>query len=266
MHCNASFINNSSYDRVSDTEALYLSANYFQPGAMNVHIVNRMNGAGAYYPIANSVFLASAVYDGRGAASTFAHEAGHFLGLDHTHQYTHFPATKCFKEPIDRNRTFAFINICGSRKGRRCESTGDALCDTPADPDLSNFISPNSCIYVGTATDDYGDRYDMPPTGSFRPDVTNLMSYGSPRACREIFTRQQVAVMVYAIERGRQKTDREGWKSDITVFDSYEPDNTFRLSRRLNLNETQQRTLHFTYQGKSTTVSSPNYSSCGEED
>lgn len=82
-------------------------------------------------------------------AQTLAHELGHNFGLYHTFS--------TFGHPI----TQELVN------GANCDTTGDLVCDTPADPyPQSSF---DSCRYTGTATDANGDPY--------QPDVFNIMSY-----------------------------------------------------------------------------------------
>lgn len=101
------------------------------------------------------------IYAGRFNTCHLAHEVGHCLGLYHTHQ---------------GNATANNAN---------CSSTGDMVCDTPADPNLSGNVN-GSCVYTGTDTDSNG--------ASYNPDVTNTMSY-APFNCRGSFTNGQEARM-----------------------------------------------------------------------
>lgn len=92
--------------------------------------------------------------------STLAHELGHLFGLPHTHGGT-------ANELVD---------------GSNCATEGDYICDTPADPTLSNSIVSTNCLYTGTATDAIG----MP----YAPDPHNIMSY-SRKNCRDYFSPMQ---------------------------------------------------------------------------
>ncbi len=93
--------------------------------------------------------------------STMPHEIGHYFNLYHTHE-TAFGA-----EFVD---------------GSNCNTAGDLLCDTPADPNLSGVVtSAPSCTYVGTATDGHGDPYS--------PDPHQIMSYATA-LCRDTFSPQ----------------------------------------------------------------------------
>lgn len=98
--------------------------------------------------------------------TTLAHEIGHFFGLLHTHE------TALGQELVD---------------GSNCESAGDLICDTPADPNLA-FTGLNGCSYQAPYTDRNGDLY--------QPDPANIMSY-APATCRRRFTVDQAMMMNY---------------------------------------------------------------------
>lgn len=97
--------------------------------------------------------------------STLAHEIGHFYGLLHTHE------------------TFGGLEYVN---GSNCETAGDGLCDTPADPNLGNGYVDNNCNYNGTIVDPLGDPY--------RPSVANVMSY-APSQCVNRLSPQQSALV-----------------------------------------------------------------------
>ena len=100
--------------------------------------------------------------------SSLAHELGHFFSLLHTHGAD------------NNNMTTELVN------GSNCDTDGDGICDTPADPRLTSATVDNSCNYIGTETDTNGDV--------FNPDTNNTMSY-SRKECRTHFTEQQLARM-----------------------------------------------------------------------
>lgn len=98
--------------------------------------------------------------------STLIHEIGHILSLVHTHGVG--------------NESTELVD------GSNCDTDGDGICDTPADPGLSYKNVDNYCTYNGTTTDANGDQY--------RPDTGNMMSY-SLKACRTHFSTEQIIRM-----------------------------------------------------------------------
>ncbi|MEM9548182.1 MAG: zinc-dependent metalloprotease family protein [Bacteroidota bacterium] len=96
-----------------------------------------------------------------------AHELGHLFGLLHT-----------FENP-------------GSElvDGSNCETTGDLICDTPADP----FVEGADTIWQGGIDGCEFIWEGLDPNGQYyQPDVGNIMSY---YGCTCGFTRQQYLKM-----------------------------------------------------------------------
>jgi len=108
---------------------------------------------------AQGVAVANGCTTQGGNTVTFAHELGHYFDLYHTHE-TMF-GVEC---PDESN----------------CSTAGDKVCDTPADPNVSQKDFLSGCTYVGNA---------MACGQTYSPDPTNLMSYGG--ACRDHFTQAQ---------------------------------------------------------------------------
>jgi len=100
--------------------------------------------------------------------SSMAHEIGHFFALSHTHGNENSE-----KELVD---------------GSNCDTSGDGICDTPADPGLSYENVDDDCNYIGEEKDANGDAY--------APDTANVMSY-SRKSCRDYFSTMQF-VRMYA--------------------------------------------------------------------
>ncbi len=88
------------------------------------------------------------------------HELGHLFGLLHTFE-------NAGSELVD---------------GSNCETAGDGICDTPADPFVENSdtIWQDGCEFIWEGLDPNGQYY--------QPDVGNIMSY---YACACGFTREQ---------------------------------------------------------------------------
>lgn len=107
-------------------------------------------------------------------SKTITHEMGHFFGLSHTFE----GAGTGGSEAVD---------------GSNCETAGDQVCDTPADPfiagdELDEYVDVNQgCRFISTKID--------PITGEYYvPDVGNIMSY-YPNTCRCGFTHEQYIKM-----------------------------------------------------------------------
>lgn len=101
---------------------------------------------------------------------TIPHEMGHYFGLVHT-----------FVGNGDE-----LVN------GANCDTAGDNICDTPADPfvegdDVALYVDVGEgCRFISPKLDANGEYY--------RPDVGNIMSY-YPNTCRCGFTHQQYLKM-----------------------------------------------------------------------
>ncbi len=272
LKCSISEIRDDSKLNLSDLESYYVS-NWLggrqDLGAVNIHLVQNIKGGfdNFYNPFTHSIFVVwRDITPAPAEFSTFTHEIGHFLGLDHPHQYSdyNFAARSCFREPVDHSRNFAGISICHVFRSRRmCESTGDALCDTPADPNIRTTAA--GCTFPNwyTGTDLYGDSYANPPAGSAQPDVRNIMGYYE-RGCRTNITSDQIGVMLHSVERllGANNVSKDGWKNQNTVFDTFEPNETRQTARVMNIGQSEELTFHWQYDGRNGQYGSPNYSSC----
>jgi PKD repeat protein len=108
------------------------------------------------------------------SGTSLEHEFGHYFGLPHTHD----DGTELVARP-------------GSGKATNCDKNGDGFCDTPADPSLSGTtVNANTCLITSTmGTDANGDTYV--------PDPQNIMSYCPQKACRTIFSQEQLDFMNY---------------------------------------------------------------------
>ncbi|MFK7949167.1 MAG: CARDB domain-containing protein [Saprospiraceae bacterium] len=166
------YIDNSTYyDFFTSDEANITGANNVT-NVINIYFFNTVTtSAGsslcgyAYFPGGADVIVMknSCAING----STLSHEIGHYFGLYHTHSTS--------------NGT-EYVN------GTNCSTTGDLLCDTPADPTLGTSNVNTSCVYTGTATDPLGATYT--------PDPTNIMSY-SRKTCRTYMSPQQYARIAF---------------------------------------------------------------------
>ena len=245
MKCDISYIDDDDKLDLNTAQCINQTLFHKEATCINVHITGNLNGAGVTFRARlfglDGIFVDRNSYARPDFASVLSHEVGHYLQLKHTHQGKNFP---CYKEPIDRNRTYG-IQVCKPFwfTGRpMCESTGDYLRDTPADPDLS---TNNSCSYILTGkTDAWGDSYASPPSGSSSPDPANIMSYNGDFACSIVWSRLQIAVMLHSIERGDNNMHRAAWLDTRGMYDSYEMDNFAGAANPITVGEVQERTFN----------------------
>ncbi len=264
LRCDIGFINSDdNFDIGGDGEAWNLIQNNKSRGCINIHIVGDYTGVAGIH-IRSRFFGRDGIVlnfaaTGGGANTTIAHEVGHYFELDHTHQYS--GRGKCRKEPVDRNRTWPFFGFCpfgggGPTNQKICEATGDFLGDTPADPDLTNnlFNTFGACSFNATGnynstTDPWGDSYTNPPAGASQPNPRNVMSYNRDRDCKINFSRLQIAVMLYSIERGKSKSNCAAWKDLKGEYDDLEMDNFSDVARPINTGIFQEHNFHQQYEG-----------------
>ncbi|MGE5942917.1 MAG: zinc-dependent metalloprotease [Flavobacteriales bacterium] len=171
LSADINYINDDVFYHFNKTDENELTKNNYTEGALNVYFVDNLeneskNNICGYANItknANTIFMQNSCATNN---SSLAHEIGHILSLIHTHG----PNDTVTTELVD---------------GSNCDTDGDGVCDTPADPKLgSNNL--DSCNYVGTEKDANGDTY--------QPDTRNIMSY-SYKGCRTQFSKQQQARM-----------------------------------------------------------------------
>lgn len=170
------YINNSDlydYDLRAadgDTETDLVNAAGQVTNAVNIYIVERITisdafeaSGYAYLPYSDNniynriVMTESGINDHPGG--TFVHEFGHYFSLLHTFQGTQGGNMDPNAEHV--LRTGALAN---------CDTAGDQLCDTDADPGYSAAtFSFADCSYSGDEKDIYNVAYT--------PPVDNIMSY-----------------------------------------------------------------------------------------
>ena len=155
--------NTSAFNRDSITAANNVN------NAHNIYFSNNLGGAGGFSfgmtqsKVNNRTFvLNSQIEDGK----TLPHELGHYFNLAHTFNNTS-SSDISYRELVTRNTTET-----APRLSANCSTTGDFVCDTPADPYNLSGGYLSSCNTTGggiTAVDANGDH--------FMPSPTNVMNY-----------------------------------------------------------------------------------------
>lgn len=168
------FIDDTSYYNFDTSQESALTSANNVSGLINIYFANSVSSGTsglcgyAYTPGGPDVILMANSCTTNG--STLPHEVGHFFSLRHTHG------------PSNSTLTTELVD------GSNCDTDGDLICDTPADPQLGSSNVDINCIYTGTTTD--------ANDATFVPDPTNILSY-SRKECRTYLSPQQYA-RIYA--------------------------------------------------------------------
>ena len=186
--------------------------------------------------------------------TTFVHELGHTLGLEHTHRgrglgNENGDASRCYQESVSRTRRQGAL--CVSTIGRlKCEVNGDFLCSTEGDPELQweDEFAPDyvridvmdNCYYENPTQDRWGDTW--------MPMIRNYMSY-SERFCRDEFTHQQVNAMYYFTENhtgaGNVNVPTPSYFYINPHIDRFENDNFWQNANDFNMEGLQFHSFHY---------------------
>ncbi len=155
--------NTTAFNRDSITAANNVN------NAHNVYFSNNLGGAGGFSfgmtqsKVNNRTFILNGqAEDGK----TLPHELGHYFNLSHTFNNSN-SSTISYRELVTQNT----VEIA-PRLPANCSTTGDFVCDTPADPYNLSGGYLSSCNNIGggiTAVDANGDH--------FMPSPTNVMNY-----------------------------------------------------------------------------------------
>ena len=200
---NSEFLSITSYEEMAELKQINIVEN-----SINIYAVELLNN-GDYDLCGISTFtwssdqgiiMANSCFATSDNNSTLAHELGHYFNLYHTHQGSGSPNDN----GVIQGANTEFVD------GTECNTRGDGLCDTPADPTLSDLVD-GSCEYFGSYLDGHGDL--------FEPDETNLMSY-SQKNCRDFLSDEQNIKSVYTIQSERPEINYPPLEPYIVLLDS----------------------------------------------
>lgn len=186
-------VDNYRFNRPEDTWRLdEMVKNHAVADRINLFVFDAFVGVlegAAGIASGESMFLPYASLENSG---TVTHELGHVFGLAHTFGAGDVIAA-AQGEPFDASMELV--------DGSNCETTGDQICDTPADPFIPN--DPNgtvwidgNCVYIYDGRDANGDYYE--------PDIDNIMAYyfpDDPCYCNGGFSRGQLRKMAASYNR-----------------------------------------------------------------
>lgn len=190
------YIDSTTYYDYETNEQDALTTTHNVDNVINIYFANSVANSDsggalcgyAYFPGGPEVILMdnSCAVNG----STLAHEMGHFFALSHTHGNSNSTLTT---ELVD---------------GSNCDTDGDFICDTPADPQLGGSNVNFSCNYTGNTTD-ANDEF-------FVPNPLNIMSY-SRKDCRIEFSDGQYARIYGVYQASRAVMGCPSFNVDIAA-------------------------------------------------
>jgi hypothetical protein len=160
-YCKIDTITDYSFDEINDGfEVLALISRFQKKNRINVYLVDTVwydNSVSNYFSL-NTPDSCYVIIPKSGVG--FEHELGHIFGLLHTHE------TFYGKEKVD---------------GSNCTTTGDKICDTPADPK----VKLQKCIFESKKKDVNGDFYQT--------EIGNFMTHYFCAHC--FFSHEQYELM-----------------------------------------------------------------------
>ena len=177
--------NSGKKDTSGKTMEERITAKNAVKNAVNVYFVGKLLADGkslagyAYFPTKEASSNTCVMLNGQtNDNSTFAHEFGHYFNLFHTFQSNN--------DTIPERELITRLSVeTAKRKPANCDTKGDLICDTPADP-FDRKPRVNNCVYADTTLKDANSDI-------FEPIMGNIMNYFECN--NDSFTPQQYAMM-----------------------------------------------------------------------
>lgn len=206
------FINNDAFCHFNKKNETDLTTNNNISGVVNVYFTDYLENEleNKICGYTNNVGRTDVIVMKNDCAkngSSLAHEIGHLFSLMHTHG------------PDENKLTTELVD------GSNCDTDGDGICDTPADPKINVASVNNFCAYTETVFDAHGDV--------FKPDTQNIMSY-SKKACRSHFSKQQLARMFAFYKSAKNYYSSNAFNADFTTNVNQTCDNTLTVNFNAN--------------------------------
>ncbi len=176
------YINDSKYYDFDKAQETDMCANNDVSDVINVYLVGSISDGHlkfcgyTYYPgdlerNTDRIILDQSCLDD---GVSLARQMGHYFTL--------FPTAGA-----EASETQEFVD------GSNCETEGDLICDTPADPVLTYETVDERCGYIGRKQDQSGRKR------FYKPDTRNIMSENPRTYCINHFTEGQYRRMRYAV-------------------------------------------------------------------
>lgn len=183
-YCVIDYMENHEHDGLTVgaviNEEPHMTVLHYEPNTINLYLISEIYYPAAedavgytYYPIQNKDIIVMEKIYFNDWQPHFSHQMGHYFGLFHTDE-TQFGT----EHP----------------NGNNCQTTGDLVCDTRADP--GGDADPlDQCNYDGPTFQHTSGNWFVPPTDNYMSGYYDLV--GNPYYdCRCRFTPQQYNRMI----------------------------------------------------------------------
>lgn len=211
--------------------------------------ISNSNGGKANGVGGSSEFWVAGTYAGNSMATTHvtSHEMGHCINLWHTHR-------SC------ENGDWEATN------GSNCQTAGDLVCDTPADPYLGGgAVNSNTCVWSGS-----GGCNPPESLNNYNPNTNLIMSY-TPPTCMSYFSagqgvrmRNSIATLPY-LQSTLMSYDPDpcntsgGCPNNLTISNDFSGTDYFEASNSITSTSTINTGANITFDAGSAITLKPDF-------